>query len=192
MNPTESEAEDAASGVNEVGARRADDPALVASPKRLNVVLHQPEIAPNVGAIGRTCVALDARLWLVRPWGFQIAEKRLRRAGLDYWPKLDWVDAASWEETAEALGGTRFWFFTKTATRTLYDVSFEEGDALVFGSESRGLPPSLLERFAGQLVRIPISENVRSLNLSCAVAVAGYEALRQIDRGAAGLKGPER
>lgn len=180
MGSIENEPADAPSAVNDVGARRADDPSLAASRKRLNVVLHQPEIAPNVGAVGRTCVALDARLWLVRPWGFQIAEKRLRRAGLDYWPKLDWVDAASWEETAAALGETRLWFFTKTATRTLYDVSFQEGDALVFGSESRGLPASMLERFADRLVRIPISENVRSLNLSCAVAIAGYEALRQI------------
>ena len=167
--------------VNDVGAQNPFDPALAATKKRLNVVLHQPEIAPNVGAVGRTCVALDARLWLVRPWGFRIEEKRLRRAGLDYWPRLDWVDASSWEETETALGSTRLWFFTKTAKRTLYDVAFAEGDALVFGSESRGLPPSLLERFSDRLVRIPISENVRSLNLSCAVAVAGYEALRQID-----------
>lgn len=184
MSSIESEPENAAPGVNDVGARRPDDPTLAATRKRLNVVLHQPEIAPNVGAVGRTCVALDARLWLVRPWGFQIEEKRLRRAGLDYWPRLDWVDAASWQETEAALGSTRLWLFTKTATKTLYDVSFEEGDALVFGSESRGLPPSLLERFSDRLVRIPISPNVRSLNLSCAVAVAGYEALRQIDLAA--------
>jgi tRNA (cytidine/uridine-2'-O-)-methyltransferase len=181
MSSLENDLVGSPSAVNDVGARRPDDPSLAASRKRLNVVLHQPEIAPNVGAVGRTCVALDARLWLVRPWGFQIAEKRLRRAGLDYWPKLDWVDAAAWEETEAALGAARLWFFTKTATQTLYDVSFEAGDSLVFGSESRGLPPSMLERFSDRLVRIPISPNVRSLNLSCAVAVAGYEALRQID-----------
>lgn len=181
MDSIENESAGTQSAVNDVGARRADDPAVASSRKRLNVVLHQPEIAPNVGAVGRTCVALDARLWLIRPWGFQIEEKRLRRAGLDYWPKLDWVDAASWEETVASLGERRLWFFTKTATRTLYDVSFEAGDSLVFGSESRGLPPSLLERFSDRLVRIPISENVRSLNLSCAVAVAGYEALRQVE-----------
>lgn len=166
---------------NEVGGRRADDPSLRTSPKRLHVILHAPEIAPNVGAIGRTCVALDARLWLVRPWGFRIEEKRLRRAGLDYWPRLDWVDADDWDQALSTLGESRLWFFTKTATRTLYEVEFSPGDALVFGSESRGLPESLLESHAERLVRIPISENVRSLNLSCAVAVAGYEATRRMN-----------
>lgn len=145
---------------------------------RLHIVLYQPEIPPNTGAVGRTCVALRAKLWLVRPLGFQLNEKTLRRAGLDYWQHLDWEIVDNWEQLTERLQ-TRFFYFSKTAANNLYDIRFQSGDALVFGSETSGLPGNLLE-CGDQAVRIPIDQNVRSLNLSCSVAIAGYELSRQI------------
>ncbi|MEQ8785915.1 MAG: tRNA (cytidine(34)-2'-O)-methyltransferase [Pirellulaceae bacterium] len=145
---------------------------------RLHIVLHEPEIPPNTGAVGRTCVAVGAKLWLVRPLGFRLDAKLLRRAGLDYWRHLEWEAVDDWQALREHLADSRFWFFSKTAAREYTDVAFEAGDALVFGSETRGLPPSLLEQ-SESLLRIPIRDDVRSLNLSCAVAVAAYEAVRQ-------------
>ena len=150
---------------------------------RFHVVLHQPEIPPNTGAVGRTCVALEAKLWLVRPLGFQVDTKTLRRAGLDYWQHLNWEVVDHWEALLAGLQepyvAHRFWYFTKKAHRDYTDVAYERGDVLVFGSETSGLPPSLLEQSPDQNLRIPISPHVRSLNLSCSVAVAGYEASRQ-------------
>ena len=150
----------------------------------LHVVLYQPEIPPNTGNIGRTCVALGAKLWLIRPLGFQINEKELRRAGLDYWPHLDWEAVDDWQvvenKLAQQLNGGRFWFFTKTATRLYTQADFQRGDVLVFGSESKGLPPELLEKHREQALRLPMRPQVRSLNLSATAAVAMYEAARQI------------
>lgn len=149
-----------------------------------HIVLHQPEIPPNTGAIGRTCVALHAKLWLVRPLGFQTDEKALRRAGLDYWQHLNWHVVNDWSELlkeAELAGvsSKRMWMFTRTAERDYRDCQMSRGDWLVFGSETSGLPPSLLQS-PRQNLRIPTFEKVRSLNLASAVAVAGYEAARQI------------
>ena len=144
----------------------------------LHVVLHEPEIPYNTGSVGRTCVAAGAKLWLIRPLGFRTDDYYLRRAGLDYWEKLNWETVDSWEELLARLPWRR-WLFTKTAERPFTSIRFERGDALVFGCESRGLPPSILEEHAGQLLRIPCRDEVRSLNLSNAVAVAVYEALRQ-------------
>jgi tRNA (cytidine/uridine-2'-O-)-methyltransferase len=150
----------------------------------LHVVLYQPEIPPNTGNIGRTCVALGAKLWLVRPLGFQIDEKQLRRAGLDYWPLLEWEAVEDWtelrEKLAEPLAAGRAWFFTKTATRLYTEVAYRSGDVLVFGSESRGLPAEILEEYRGQALRLPMRNEVRSLNLSATAAAAMYEAVRQI------------
>ena len=162
-----------------------------------NIVLYEPEIAGNTGNVGRTCVALGSKLWLVRPLGFQVEDRHLRRAGMDYWTHLDWEVVENWEELLRRLdalarlrqeprppailGGCRPWFFTKTAQRSYTDASFSENDVLVFGSESRGLPPSILENHADRCLRIPIHENARSLNLSVAVAVAAYEARRQCE-----------
>ncbi|MGI9517602.1 MAG: tRNA (cytidine(34)-2'-O)-methyltransferase [Pirellulaceae bacterium] len=146
-----------------------------------HIVLHQPEIPPNTGAIGRTCVALQAKLWLVRPLGFRIDERTLRRAGLDYWQYLQWQVADDWEQLQQEAGeGPRMWMFTKTASEDFQQARYQKGDWLVFGSETSGLPPSLLEQ-PDRNLRIPTFANVRSLNLSSAVAVAGYEAARQID-----------
>lgn len=146
----------------------------------LNIVLVHPEIPPNTGAVGRTCVALGAKLWLVQPLGFRTDEKTLRRAGLDYWKHLAWEVVPSLAELDERLGSARRWLFTTKGTQAPHDVAFAQGDVLMFGSESRGLPPSLFKRFPDSLLRIPTSGQVRSLNLSCSVAVAGFEAARQL------------
>ncbi|MBC7852272.1 MAG: tRNA (cytidine(34)-2'-O)-methyltransferase [Pirellulaceae bacterium] len=151
----------------------------------LHVVLHQPEIPPNTGNVARTCVAIGAKLWLVKPLGFEITEKRLRRAGLDYWPHLEWEVVEDWQEQTERLADVfssgRVWFFTKTAERVYTDVRFRRGDALIFGCETRGLPAEILIEHPEQALRIPIRPQVRSLNLSSAAAVAMYEAVRQIE-----------
>jgi tRNA (cytidine/uridine-2'-O-)-methyltransferase len=153
----------------------------------LHVVLYQPEIPPNAGNIGRSCVAVGAKLWMVRPLGFRIDEKELRRAGLDYWPHLEWQVVENWDELAAHLAvpiaAGRMWLCTKTATRQYTDAAFNKGDILVFGSESSGLPPELLEQYRGQTLRVPMRKEVRSLNLSATAAVVMYEAVRQIGPG---------
>jgi tRNA (cytidine/uridine-2'-O-)-methyltransferase len=150
----------------------------------LHIVLHQPEIPPNTGNIGRSCVAIGAKLWLVKPLGFEISEKQVRRAGLDYWPHLEWEAVENWQELtsalAEPLATGRAWFFTKTATRLYTDAAYQKGDMLVFGSESAGLPREILEQHPSRMLRVPMRDEVRSLNLSAVAAVAMYEAMRQI------------
>jgi tRNA (cytidine/uridine-2'-O-)-methyltransferase len=162
---------------------------------RLHIVLHQPEIPYNTGSVGRTCVAIGAKLWLVRPLGFRVDDYYLRRAGLDYWEHLEWQVVDNWTELqfklpadpnlptapAEPEQPTRRpWLFTKKAKRSYLDAQFQPADILVFGSESSGLPDSLLDAHpTDSQLRIPTRPEVRSLNLSNAVAVASYEALRQ-------------
>ena len=152
-------------------------------------MLHQPEIPQNTGNISRTCVAIGAKLWLVRPLGFELTEKQLRRAGLDYWQYLDWEVVDRWDVLPEKISNFRPWFFSKSARQVYTRVRYEPGEALVFGSETTGLPHSLLEVAPMRTVRIPIGPHVRSLNLSNAVAIAAYEALRQWDYPA--QRGPE-
>ena len=147
----------------------------------LHVVLVEPEIAANAGAIGRTCVAAGARLWLVRPLGFHLDDRHRRRAGLDYWEHLDWRVVDSWDEVVAALGAERLWLFSTRAERTYLEARYRRGDALVFGAESRGLPERLLARHADRSVRIPIRPEARSLNLANAVAIGLFEALRQVE-----------
>jgi len=146
----------------------------------LHVVLYQPEIPHNTGAVGRTCVAIGAKLWLVRPLGFRITSRHLKRAGLDYWQYLEWEAVDDWSALENALAGRRFWYFTKTASTLFWDVSYAPGDVLVFGSESQGLPATLLAAHREACLRIPIRPQVRSLNLSVSVAVAAYEVIRQL------------
>jgi tRNA (cytidine/uridine-2'-O-)-methyltransferase len=146
----------------------------------LNIVLHQPEIPGNTGAIGRTCVALGAKLWLVRPLGFRVDEKTLRRAGLDYWQHLNWEIADHWEDLIEKLKPERMWLFSRFATRSYTAVEYLWSDTLVFGSETAGLPPSLTSANVDHLLRIPTTDKVRSLNLATSVGVAAFEAARQI------------
>ena len=145
----------------------------------LHVVLYEPEIPYNTGSVGRTCVAVGAKLWLVRPLGFRVDDYHLRRAGMDYWDRLEWQVVDDWSALAAALPDVRPWLFTKKADQSYLDVAYERQAVFVFGSESAGLPDSLLETHHDRRLRIPIRSDVRSLNLSNSVAVAAYEALRQ-------------
>lgn len=161
------------------------EPSLDPAPARagepiLHVVLIEPEIAANTGSIGRTCVALGARLWVVRPLGFRLGDRERRRAGLDYWQHLDLRVVDSFDEVEHALGPDKLWLFSTRASRTYTDARFQRGDALVFGPESRGIGPALLHAYRDRSVRIPLRSKARSLNLACAAAVAAYEAARQI------------
>lgn len=145
----------------------------------LHIVLYRPEIAANTGNVGRTCVALGAKLWLVRPLGFRLDDRRLRRAGLDYWQYLDWQAVDDFRDLRRYLAEERCWYFTKRASRPYTAAAFQPGDALVFGGESQGLPADLLAAAGQRGLYIPIRPEARSLNLSVAVAVAAFEALRQ-------------
>ncbi len=146
----------------------------------LHVVLVQPEIAANVGAIGRTCVAVGARLWLIRPLGFHLDDRQIKRAGLDYWNDLDLKVVDGLEEVAGPDGPDRLWLFTTKAARVYSSAEFRPGDGLVFGPESRGLPEPWIEDADDLAVRIPIRPEARSLNLANAVAVGLFEAIRQL------------
>ena len=155
-------------------------PSGPASPPRLNVVLVEPEIPPNSGNIGRLCAATRSRLHFVGPLGFSLDDKSLKRAGLDYWPHLDWTTWPDLGALQAAQPGRYFYFTTKTS-RSYTEVNYEPGDYLVFGKESKGLPEELLQANAARCVTIPILHpGVRSLNLSTSAGVGVYEALRQI------------
>ena len=145
----------------------------------LHVVLYQPEIPYNTGSVGRTCVAVGAKLWLVRPLGFRVDDYYLRRAGLDYWQHLHWEVVDDWQSLTTLLPQNRYWFFSKKAELAYTSVQFAKGDVVVFGSESQGLPDQMLAQHPPNCLRIPVRSQVRSLNLSNAVAVTVYEALRQ-------------
>jgi tRNA (cytidine/uridine-2'-O-)-methyltransferase len=155
-------------------------PTLERAAPQLHVVLVEPEIAANTGAIGRTCVAVAAKLWLVRPLGFHLGDRYLRRAGLDYWPHLDYEVVERLEDVVSAVGRDRLWFFSTKAARPYTSVCYCAGDAMVFGPETRGLPAHWLTAHAERTLRIPIRAEARSLNLANAVAVAIFEAVRQI------------
>ncbi len=146
---------------------------------RLHVVLYQPEIPHNTGSVGRTCVAAGCKLWLVRPLGFRLDDYYLRRAGLDYWEHLDYEVVNDWAALVARLPERQPWLFTKTATTSYLDAAFAPQDVLIFGNESQGLPPSLREQHSERLLRIPIRPEARSLNLSNAVGIVTFEALRQ-------------
>jgi tRNA (cytidine/uridine-2'-O-)-methyltransferase len=146
----------------------------------LNVVLVEPEIPPNTGNIARLCLAAGARLHLVEPLGFSLDEKALHRAGMDYWHLCDVKRWASLAELQASEPTARYFFFTTKASKVYWDEAFQDGDFLVFGRESRGLPESLLRENAEACLTIPMQPDARSLNLATSVGIALYEAKRQI------------
>jgi len=146
----------------------------------LNIVLVEPEIPPNTGNISRTCAVTGTRLHLVRPFGFEISDRTLKRAGLDYWKDLDVSYYDSFEEVEEKHPNARFFLASTHAVRSYADVEYHDEDFLVFGKETAGLGEKLLTRRAEDTIRIPMLENQRSLNLSNSAAIVLYEALRQL------------
>lgn len=167
-------------------------------PPLFHVVLHEPEIPNNTGNIGRTCVALACRLHLIHPLGFELSEKACRRAGLDYWPRLDVREHRDWNDYLARESPARPWFLSTRATRSIFDADLRQGDHLVFGKETRGMPAEILDRYPDRLLTLPMVPTERSLNLATAVCAAVYEGLRQalsrgeiaLDRGAR-LRWPE-
>ena len=143
-----------------------------------HVVLVEPEIPPNTGAVARTCAATCSPLHLVGPLGFRIDEQSVRRAGLDYWPLVDLRRHDDFKAFQSEFSSGQVHFFTANASRSLYEAEFQPGDALVFGKESVGLPKELLEAHPERCWGIPTSGGVRSLNLSNSVSIVLYEALR--------------
>lgn len=146
----------------------------------LNIVLVEPEIPQNTGNIARTCACIGARLHLIEPMGFRATERNLKRAGCDYWNDVDIERWACSDEFFEAHAADDLHLFTGHAEHSYADVAYGEDAFLVFGRESRGLDPAILERFADRCVRIPMRDGMRSLNLSNAVAIGAYEALRHL------------
>lgn len=146
-----------------------------------DIVLVEPEIPQNTGNIARTCAATGCRLHLVRPLGFEVDDKHLKRAGLDYWSDVEIFYYDCIEEIFAAFPSSRFWFFTTKGQKRHSDAKFAEGDFLVFGKETKGLPEELLKGRRESCLRIPMIGETRSLNLSNSVAIAVYEGLRQLD-----------
>lgn len=146
----------------------------------LHLVLVSPRIPPNTGNVARLCAVTGCKLILIEPLGFSIADRDLKRAGLDYWDKVFLKLYPSWEAYLREYPDARRFLFTARAERVHWDVCFQAGDHLVFGSEPEGLPEEVLEGGAGEKVAIPMLPERRSLNLSTAVGVAAYEALRQL------------
>ena len=161
----------------------------------LNIVLHEPEIPYNTGNIGRTCVITGTRLHLIRPYGFMINDKMLKRAGLDYWEKLDLVEHDTTEEfykfieqhsnekedTDIEARKPRLFYATTKGKHRYTDVEFQDGDYIMFGRESAGIPEEILAEHPDDCIRIPMMPDERSLNLSNSVAIVLYEASRQLD-----------
>ena len=153
----------------------------------MNIVLHEPEIPFNTGAIGRTCVATKSTLHLIKPYGFILNDKNIKKAGMDYWPLLKLREYISYEEFMAGVEEERkialpqVWYATTKAHKTHTEVSFSPNDYIVFGKESAGIPEEILVDNEEQCIRIPMLEEARSLNLSNSVAIILYEALRQQD-----------
>ena len=144
-----------------------------------DIVLHEPEIPNNTGNIGRTCIATRCALHLVRPLGFDTSEKALRRAGLDYWPRLGVVEHDNWGTYQTRCPAARRWFLTTKAARPIWEAEMRPGDHLVFGKETSGLPEDLLAGHPDSCLTLPMAGGERSLNLATAVCAVIYEGLRQ-------------
>ena len=145
----------------------------------LNIVLHEPEMPANTGNIGRTCVAAGARLHLIEPLGFLLNEKMVKRAGLDYWDKLDVVVYDDYEDFLRKNPNAKIYMATTKAQKTYCDVQYEPDCYIMFGKESGGIPEEILVNNQENAIRIPMNPEIRSLNLANSVAIVLYEALRQ-------------
>lgn len=145
----------------------------------LNIVLHEPEMPANTGNIGRTCVAAGLRLHLIEPMGFRINDKMVKRAGLDYWDKLDVTIYDDYNDFLAKNPGAKIYMATTKSKQKYTDVSYEEDAYIMFGKESAGIPEEILLDNKETCVRIPMMPGERSLNLSNSVAIVAYEALRQ-------------
>jgi tRNA (cytidine/uridine-2'-O-)-methyltransferase len=148
----------------------------------INIVLHEPEIPHNTGAIARTCVLTNSRLHLIKPFGFDLSDKYLKRAGLDYWKYLDLTIYKNLDDFFEKNKDANFYLAT-TKTKNIYsDVKFKDGDFIFFGKETAGLPEDLINKYSERAIRIPMIKDLkRSLNLANSCTVILYEALRQLD-----------
>lgn len=145
----------------------------------INIVLHEPEMPANTGNIGRTCVATGARLHLIEPMGFRINDKTVKRAGLDYWDKLDVTIYDDYADFLEKNPGAKIYMATTKAHHTYTEVNYEDDCYIMFGKESAGIPEEILVDHEDTCIRIPMVGDIRSLNLSNSVAIVLYEALRQ-------------
>lgn len=152
----------------------------------MHIILHQPEIPANTGNIGRTCVATGTALHLIEPLGFRLDEKSIKRAGMDYWEHLDVTRYINFNEFREKHPGAKIWYATTKAKRLYTEAAFGPDDCIMFGKESAGIPEEILVENEETCIRIPMMEEIRSLNLSNSVAVVLYEALRQ--NGFAGMQ----
>jgi len=155
----------------------------------MNIVLHEPEIPANTGNIGRTCVATGTSLHLIKPLGFDISDKAVRRAGMDYWKELDLHVYEDFEEFVEKNPRARIYMATTKARKAYTEVEYKGNDFIMFGKESAGIPEEILVKYEETSVRIPMIGEIRSLNLSNSVSIILYEALRQQDFEGMRLKG---
>lgn len=146
---------------------------------KINIVLLEPEIPQNTGNIARTCAATGSALHLIEPMGFTVTDAKLKRAGLDYWNKLDITYYKNIDDFYEKTAGGSYFYFSTKAPRCYTDIEYPDECYLIFGKESRGIPEEILKKNLDKCVRIPMLENLRSLNLSNSVAIAVYEVLRQ-------------
>ncbi len=145
----------------------------------MNIILHEPEIPQNTGNIGRTCVATNTSLHLIEPLGFRLGEKQIKRAGMDYWDKLDVTRYINFEDFKEKHPDAKIWMATTKAKRVYTKVNYSENDYIMFGREGGGIPEEILVDNEECCIRIPMADEIRSLNLANSVAIVLYEALRQ-------------
>ncbi len=148
--------------------------------KPFNIVLVEPEIPPNTGNIARLCAATNTKLHLVHPLGFEINDSKLKRAGLDYWHLLDIEEYENWEDFYSKHNKENFWLISTRGERNIWDVEFNPGDYLIFGSETKGLNENILNANKDRVISIPMNGKTRSLNLSTAVGIVLYEAMRRV------------
>ena len=147
----------------------------------LNIVLYEPEIPQNTGNIARLCACLGAKLYLVGRLGFILSDKYLKRAGLDYWDKLEIEHVESLDKLIEENKSSNFYYFTTKTDKIYTKINYKKGDFLIFGPETRGIPEDILNKNSSMCATIPMRKETRSLNLSNSVAIAAYEAFRQFD-----------